>query len=246
MLYKVSDFFFQPPHGMIGARRVLLKPNAAYPYPYPVTTSKEALQTIIEGIRRVSDADIILLEASASGEPMRNIYRPLGYDFPRVLMLDVRDCHIVEVENPLHKAFALPTIWVPNIILSCDFLVSVASFKVFPAGGSFSIKNLVGLLPPQKYTSPTETIQEMIHRLGVQNVAADLYFTLPFDLGVVDARLKFFGGDDPVHGRVEDGDQILIGEPYEVDKEASALAGVTTPYLSLIESARSALEVEQK
>lgn len=231
---------------MIGARRVLLKPNAAYPYPHPVTTSPETLRAVIGGIRRVSDADIILLEGSASGEPMRNLYRALGYDFPRVLMLDVRDCHTVEVENPLPKAFALPTVWVPNIILSCDFLVSVASFKVFPRGGSFSIKNLVGLLPPQKYTSPTETIQEMIHRLGVQNVAADLYFTLPFDLGVVDARLKFFGQDNPVQGRVENGSQILIGEPYEVDKEASTLANVSTPYITLIETARNALEVEGK
>ena len=246
MLYKVSDFVFQPPHGMIGARRVLLKPNAAYPRRHPVTTSAGTLRAVIDGIRRVSDADIILLEASASGEPVRSIYRALGYDFPRVLRLDVRDCNAVEVENPLPKAFALPTIWVPNIILSCDYLVSVASFKVLAQGGSFSIKNLVSLLPPHKYSTPTETLEEFILRLGVQNIAADLYFTLPFDLGVVDARMKFFGEDDPVHGRIEHGGQILIGEPYEVDKEASALANVSTPYVSLIQAARSALEVERK
>jgi hypothetical protein len=56
--------------------------------PYPVSTSREILATIIRGIRQVSDADILILEGTPSGEPVYPIYQALGYDFPRVLLLD--------------------------------------------------------------------------------------------------------------------------------------------------------------
>jgi hypothetical protein len=41
---------------------------------------------------------------------------------------------------------------------------------------------------------------------------------------------------------VEECGKILVGEPYEVDKEASALAGLDTEYLRLIEESKSQLE----
>ena len=126
MIFKAAEFVFKPPPVVSRARRVLIKPCATFPVPYPVSSSREILSAIVRGIRQVSEADILILESTPAGGPVYPIYQALGYDFPRVLMLDVRDCIWVEVDNPLPKPLAIPTFWVPNVILSSDYLITVA------------------------------------------------------------------------------------------------------------------------
>jgi len=199
------------------------------------------LAAIIASIRRVSDADIILLEGTPGGVPTRPIYQALGYNFPRVLTLDVKDCIFVEVDNPLPKPFAMPTFWVPNVILSSDYLITVAPLKTYNGTGSFSIMNLLSLLPSIKYQGDTSG-WENLYSLGIDKVLADLYFTLPFDLGIVEARQKFAVKEDPAEGDVEEYDKVFIGEPYEVDREVAEELGLKVGYLDLIKSAKVELE----
>jgi hypothetical protein len=107
----------------------------------------------------------------------------------------------------------------------------------------FALENLLGLLPPNKYKSSTAIGQEFLQLLGLANVIADLYFTLPFDLGIVDASAKFFSEGDSLSGRVEEYGKIFLGEPLEVDRFASQTAGVETGYVRLIETAKSNLGI---
>ncbi len=236
VIFDARDFVFRSPPEVARARRVLLKPSAVHPLPHPITTSKETLEAVISGIRQVSDADIILLEGNQEGESVYPIYRSLGYDFPRVHRLDVKDCVWVEVENPLAKPFALPTVWVPNIVLSCDYLISIAPFRILEGSGSFSIENLIGLLPAAKYQG------RVLQSLRREDIAADLYFTLPFDLGIIDGRKRLIGEGDLLQGQAEEYGKIFVGEPYEVDLEASKVAGVETRYLRLIGQVREELK----
>ena len=242
MIFNASDFVFTPPPGLSWARRVLIKPYASYPLSYPVTTSPEILNTIIEGIRKVSDADILSADGTPDGGSIYPVYQALRYSFRRVLLLDVRDSIFLEMENPLTQFFATPTFWVPNVVIRSDFLISVIPFKVWHNSGWFSIANLLGLLPVSKYSKGKEGGWGSLYELGIDKVLADLYFTLPFDLGIIEAREKFFYTDDPAKGRVEKCGKIFIGEPYEVDCEASQLAGIDTEYLRLIDEGRSQLE----
>jgi hypothetical protein len=200
------------------------------------------LAAIIASIRRVSDADILLLEGTPDGVPTRPIYQALGYNFPRVLTLDVKDCIFVEVDNPLPKPFAMTTFWVPNVILSSDYLITVSPLKTFNGTGSFTIMNLLSLLPSSKYQGNTSGGWESLHSLGIDKVLADLYFTLPFDLGIVEARQKFTVTDDPAEGEVEEYDKVFIGEPYEVDREVAETLGLKVGYLDLIKTAKVELE----
>lgn len=242
MIFEASDFVFKVPSVVSRARRVLIKPSASYPLPYPVTTSAEMLAAIISSIRRVSDADILLLEGTPGGVPTRPIYQALGYDFPRVLTLDVKDCIFVEVDNPLPKPFAMPTFWVPNVILSSDYLITVAPLKTHNGSGSFTITNLLSLLPSSKYHGDTPGGWESLFDLGIDKVLADLYFTLPFDLGIVEAKQKFTVREEPYHGEVEEFDKVFIGEPYDVDREVAEELGLKISYLDLIKSAKVELE----
>ena len=242
MILEASEFVFKAPSAVSRARRVLIKPSACYPVSYPVTTSRDILSAIIEGIREVSDADILLLEGAPGGVPVYPVYQSLGYDFPRVLMLDVKDCNWVEVDNPLPKPLAVPTFWVPNVILSSDYLISVAPLKILKGRGSLSIMNLLTVLPRSKYNGGVAGEWEDLQNLGIDRVLADLYFTLPFDLGIIEARQRFVGWNDPIRGTVNDYGKVFIGEPFQVDCEASEALGLNNEYLDLIRDARVGFE----
>jgi len=157
-------------------------------------------------------------------------------------MLDVKDCIWVEVDNPLPKPLVVPTFWVPNVILSSDYLITVAPLKVFKDRGSLSIMNLLTTLPSSKYDGKAKGGWRTLRNLGIDEVVTDLYFTLPFDLGIIEARQKFISQDDPTQGEVEEYGKIFIGETYEVDCEASETLGLKTRYLDLIRVAKVEFE----
>jgi len=242
LIFEADEFTFKPPAVVSRARRILIKPTASYPVAYPVSTSKGMLATIIRGIRRVSDADIVILDGTPDGEPIYPVYQALGYDFPRVLTMDVKDCVWVEVDNPLPKPLAIPTFWVPNVILSSDYLISVAPLKIINGGCCLSIMNLLSLLPISKYQDKLAIGWDLFYSLGIDKVIADLYFTLPFDLGIIEARRKLISKDDSSRNEIEEYGKIFIGEPYEVDREVSETLGLKTPYLNLIKTAKVELE----
>ena len=242
MIFKASEFAFKAPSAISRARRILIKPSASYPIPYPVTTSQNILLSIITGIRQISDADILILEGTPGGRSVQPIYQALGYNLPRVLTLDVKDCIWVEVDNPLPKPLAVPTFWVPNVILSSDYLITVAPLKILNGRPNLSIMNLLTLLPSSKYRGETQSGWETLHSLGIDKVIADLYFTLPFELGIVEARQKFTSKNDPTQGEVEEYGKIFVGDPYEVDREVSETLGLKTEYLNLIKLAKVELE----
>jgi hypothetical protein len=236
-----DGFYFKAPSIISRARRVLIKPSAGYPVSYPVTTSREMLSVIIKGIRQISDADILLLDGTLTGDSIYPIYRALGYDFPRVLMLDVKDCIWVEIDNPLPKPRAIPTFWVPNVVLSSDYLISVSPLKVIGGMGHLTIMNLLSLLPYSKYGDSSHGGWEELYKPGIENVLTDLYFTLPFDMGIIEARQKFSSQHELDRGEIEECDQIFIGKPFQIDNEASKCLGIKTDYLDLIKEAQAGL-----
>jgi uncharacterized protein (DUF362 family) len=235
-----SHFVFEAPPVVSRARRILIKPCANAAAPYPATTSCGMLTTIINGIRRVSDADIVILDGTPDGESIIPIYQELAYDFPRVLMLDVKDCVWVEVDNPLPKPLLIPTFWIPNVILSSDYLISVSPLKVVNGQACLSIMNLLSLLPMKKYSEIGDGWQDL-YMLGIDRVIADLYFTLPFDLGIIEGQQKLTSVDG-IKGAVENVGKVFIGDPFQVDREVSDMLGVRTDYLGLIRLAESGLD----
>ena len=243
MIIEASEFVFKASPEIARARRVLIKPCAMYPTPYPVTTSPEMIAKIIEGIREVSDADILILEGTPGGGPIYPVYQALGYNFPRVLMLDVKDCIWVEVDNPLPKPFAVPTFWIPNVILSSDYLIALSTMRIIGDRPEFSIMNLLSTLPSAKYGNRSSTGWDSLYSLGIDKVLADLYFTLPFDVGIIEARQKFVGRTPQLNqGNIEEINKIFVGEPFNIEDEACQMLGIKSEYLDLIKVARVGFE----
>ncbi|MBI2958395.1 MAG: DUF362 domain-containing protein [Chloroflexi bacterium] len=242
--FSSSEFVFRPPPPVAWARRVLIKPSANYPLPAPVTTSASILAKVVDGIRQVSEADILILEGNPTGESVYPIYRTLRYDYSRVLMLDVKDSIWVEVENPLPHPFVAPTFWAPNVLLSSDYLITIAPMKVVGNVPYLSIMNLISLLPVAKYRGEAAGGWNLLYSLGINQAIADLYFTLPFDLGIVDGTQKLTGLVDPTQGEIEDVGKVFVGEPYELDSELARMIGAPAEYLDLIKIGRQQLECD--
>lgn len=242
MISDASGFTFRAPPVLSRVRRVLIKPSASYPALYPVTTSRQMLAAVIGGIRSVSDADILILEGTPDSSSIYPVYQALDYNFQRVLMLDVRDSILVEVENPLPKPLAMPTFWIPNVILSADYLISVAPLKIIRDQPWFTIMNLLTLLPSSKYDGGRGGGGwGALFDLGIEKVITDLYFTLPFDLGIIEGREEFVSEGDPLQGKIEPYDRIFTGEPFEIDSEAAQTLGLHAEYLNLIKEVKVGL-----
>ena len=111
--------------------------------------------------------------------------------------------------------------------------------------GLFSIKNLLSLLPVSKYKSEEGEGWDTLNELGMDRVIADLYFTLPFDLGIIDARHKFVSDSDVSKGKIEQYGKTFAGDPFEIDKEASHIDKLDMGYLKLIESGKSELNSDR-
>ncbi|MBF8265632.1 MAG: hypothetical protein HW384_1496 [Dehalococcoidia bacterium] len=236
MIIPAEEFNFKPPTAIVRARRVLIKPYAPFPTPYPTTVGRETLAKIVEAIRRVTDADILFLEGNPEGKPMSPIYKDLGYSFPRVMTLDVRDSLLIEIDNPLAKPYALPSVWVPNVILSCDYWISISPYIVRSQIPQFTIYNLLGLLPTKKYR------RSELEILGMDRVIADIYFTLPFDLGIIDARKKLIMDEGINPKKIEDMGKVFMGDPFEIDSEAVLLSGLKPEFIELIKAGKIELE----
>jgi hypothetical protein len=102
--------------------------------------------------------------------------------------------------------------------------------------------NLLTLLPIEKYHGEASSGWGGLYDLGIEKVVADLYFTLPFDLGIIEARQKLVSTDDPTQGRIEECGKVFIGEPYAIDCEASVALGLKAEHLDLIKEAGVGLE----
>ncbi len=240
-VFEARSFRFNPPPQLAWARRVLIKPYASIAAPYPVTNSRDLIENIVLGIRRVTDAEILIADGTRDGSPIYPVYEALKYTFNRVLLLDVKDSIFLELENPLQEFNATPTFWVPNLVLRSDFLISVAPFHVVGGKGRFTIANLLGLLPlsPRKGQDLPE--YQGLKGLDVEKALADLYFTLPFDMAVLEAEQRLDYDDDPLSGAATHYGKIVVGEPYAVDVIAARLIGQQPEHLALIEQGRQAM-----
>ncbi len=158
------------------------------------------------------------------------------------MVQDVQDCVLVEIENPLPRPFITSAFWLPNVLLYCDYLITICPLKTSQGQGSLAVENLLGLLSASKYPRDAGGGWGGLNSLGLHKVIADLYFTLPFDLGLIDARRRCTGTDNSAEGKMEDYNRFFVGDPFEIDKEVSQTLGLEVKYLQFIESAKAQLK----
>lgn len=105
-----------------------------------------------------------------------------------------------------------------------------------------TITNLLSLLPVAKYGGKKKQGWGGLYNLGIDKVLADLYFTLPFDVGIVEAKKKFVAKENPYEGDQRRCGKVFMGDPLDVDREVVETLRLKADYLNLIEEAEKDLE----
>lgn len=210
---------------------ILIKPNLMGPYPFPVTTSIECCDAVLEYIRACSDASVVVAEGC--GDPdldTHDVFLELGYaDWAvekGIHLIDLNDVPLEWHEEPLCEMF--PEISLPEIAFT-HYIISVPVLKAHMlAGMTGTMKNMMGFAPPRHYRGGIHGCwKKAVFHENLDQAIIDLNHYRNADLTVMDASVglskSHLGGPtcDPPIGK------ILAGfDPLELDREAARLLGI--------------------
>jgi uncharacterized protein (DUF362 family) len=135
-------------------KRVVIKPNLVNSSPPPITTPVKLVAAIVEYVKSVSDAEIVVAEGC--GIPLYNTgrpYRKLGYSelakSKEVVLVDLNHAELMELTD--HRCRIFPQFMMPRLVME-SFLISVPVLKKHSlAKVTLTMKNMLGCAPPDHY-----------------------------------------------------------------------------------------------
>ena len=193
--------------GFRGARSIAVKINAGV-HRVVLTHEKQTELTdpaVVEGtiraIRAVTDADIVIGDASTDGDS-HGLYAKLGLPerlgrYPNVRLVDFNASELTEVEVS-HPGALFRRYTLPRELAEADAFVSVAKMKAHASMGcTLCMKNLFGWMPTRVYGAPRMYLHDRLIRLP--RVLSDLAQWMRPCLNVVDgivaANKSEWGGE---------------------------------------------------
>ncbi len=170
---------------------ILIKPNLVEALAPPITTPVELVKNIILYLQKRTDAKIIVGEGTASASyDTYHAFETLGYTKMAqelgVPLIDLNEEPSVELH--LKQCSRWPIMHIPKIALE-SFLLSAPVLKAHSlAGVTLTMKNMMGLVPPQHYQQGGGWKKSAFH-LQIQDAVADLNQYRTPDFTVLDASV---------------------------------------------------------
>lgn len=210
--------------------RILLKPNLVTASPFPVTTHPAFTEAVLTYVRACSKADVIIAEGCGDAKrETPEIFRCLGYEELAkrhgVPLVDLNSEPCLAVSRPGMNV--LEELHLPRLALD-SFIVSLPVLKAHSiAGMTGTIKNMMGLLPPQVYQGNCGSWKKNSFHARMQASLGDLALCLLPGLTVMDASVglaQYHLGGPPLEPPAM---RILAGfDSFAVDREAARLLGL--------------------
>lgn len=170
---------------------ILIKPNLVEALPPPITTPVSLVKNIILYLRKHSQAEILIGEGTASATyDTHHAFEALGYSkLGKDLGVSLIDLnHEPCVSLRCTKCVRWPEMHLPQIAMK-SFLLSVPVLKAHSlAQVTLTMKNMMGLAPPQHYQQGGGWKKSAFH-LGIQEAVADLNRYRTPDFSLLDATL---------------------------------------------------------
>lgn len=211
-------------------RPVMLKPNLVNDSPHPITTSPAMCAAVIACLRRYSHTPIVIAEGCGAAHlETPEVFERLGYvelaDQYDVTLLDLNHASLVHVCDDTCRRF--PHMWLPEAAFS-HVLISLPVLKAHSyCGFTGSMKNMMGLLPPQHYAGGCGTWKKAVFHDHLDEAIVALNHYRTPDFTIMDASIGMaefhLGGNwcDPPAGRILAGCHAQV-----VDREAAGLLGL--------------------
>lgn len=208
--------------------RILVKPNLVEAIPPPVTTPPECVEAIVNYIRRVSRAEIVIAEGcGAPGYGTDVVFEKLGYTEMarrlKVPLVDLNREKCVLLKKPECKVF--PEYYLPEIAQT-HYIITVPMLKAHSfAKITGALKSMMGFAPPDRYQEGGHWKKSAFHARMHEAIVDMCRYRSP-DLVVLDATVGLpefhLGGrrcDPPVN-------KIVVGfDPLAVDRLHASLLG---------------------
>jgi uncharacterized protein (DUF362 family) len=213
-----------------GQTKILIKPNLINASPHPVTTPAACCAAVIEYIRSVSQAAIVIGEGCGD-ESMETheVFSRTGYDRLsekyNIPLVDLNTAPLTRVSNSECSVF--PEMHLPTIALT-HFIISVPVLKAHSlATITGSMKNMMGIAPPTYYSGGFGGWKKAVFHKRIHQAILDLnrYCTpgltlLDATIGLADYHLGGRRCDPPVN-------QLIAGfDPAAVDRKAAECLGL--------------------
>jgi len=220
--------------------RILIKPNLVTPQPHPITTSPDCCRAVIQYIKTVTEAEIVIAEGT--GDPSLttlDVFKKLGYR----KLADEADVGLVDLNTaPVKKLTRndcprFPEFFLPEIALT-HFIISLPVLKAHSLSDiTGSLKNMMGFAPPSHYSGTGGIWNKAEFHRDIHQAIIDLNRYRKADLTLLDASVGMpdyhLGGrtcDPPVN-------KLIAGfDPKEVDRKAAALLGLDWRRIPHLES----------
>lgn len=212
-----------------GQRRILLKPNLINADPHPVTTPAACCEAVVRYIRACSPARIVIAEGCGVPELTTDeIFARLGYAALArrwgIDLVDLNSAPVRTVANP--AGVCRTTMTLPEIAFT-HYLVSIPVLKAHSlADLTGAMKNMMGLLPPDRYGRGGAWRKAAFHDRLHQSIQ-DLNRCRAPDMSLMDASLglaAFHLGGPPCNPPAA---TLIAGDDArEVDRRAAGLLGL--------------------
>ena len=208
-------------------QKILIKPNLVDDIPYPVTTPVDCVGAIIDHVRSVSGAEIIVAEGSGGDKSTGEVFSALGYtklaEEKQVRLVDLNEEPLTRSEMPGCKIFR--EYFIPKIANEY-YIISVPVLKAHSFSTvTLSLKNMMGFAPPCHYQSGGGWKKSFFHRRIHESIIEMNMHRMP-DLTLLDATTGMpdyhLGGrhcNPPVNKIVASFDAL------EADKTGAGLLG---------------------
>ena len=216
---------------------IFLKPNVVNGSLPPVTTDYRVVQGVVTALWEQGYTRVVLAEGSGTGNTLEN-FNALGYG-----SIDVAK---VDLDATPYRVWPVPSgsiwseIYLPEL-LEGGFIISIPVLKDHSMlGVTLSLKNMVGILPAQRYSGYWTYKKSQIHRHSPHVCVADLIRVVRPAWAVVDGTIGMQGSH--IHGTPSVPPQNLVfgsSDALEADRYGCTLLGHDwreIPYLKMISS----------
>jgi len=184
------------------------------------------VHAVLEAVRSMDAAEVRIAEGPAQRRGTLDLADAAGYfqTVPRFesvfLDLNLDDVTRVRLKRPFSS---LTDLYLPNTVLGCDLLISLAKLKTHRwAGVTLSMKNLFGTVPGGVYGWP----KNILHWAGIHECAADLHSVFPKQFAIVDGIVGM-EGDGPIQGVPKTRNVMVAGaDSAAVDATCCRIMGI--------------------
>src|SRR5260370_13645618 len=184
----------------IRGKSVLLKPNLVEYIPgRPVNTDTQLIGAAAEAFLRMGAASVAVAEGPGHDRATDLLLYEAGLGdhlaHRKIRFVDLNRDGLIKTKLQTNYS-GLGHLWLPQIVLASDFIVSMPKVKTHHwTGVTLSMKNMFGIVPGCRYGWPKHTL----HWAGIHESVLDICATVRPHFVIADAIIAM-EGDGPLNG----------------------------------------------